>query len=256
MVAACLFATLLEHPASPARQALPDPWQRRVPMGLAMGATAVALVYSPWGRRSGAHLNPALTLTFWRLGKVAGWDAAFYVLAQFLGGLAGVGTAALVLEPWLGSPAVNYAATVPGVPGAAVAWVAEGAISFGLMLVVLTVSNSRRGGAWTGICAGLLVAVYIAAEAPLSGMSMNPARTLGSAVPGRTWTALWVYFTAPLLGMLAAAEGYRVARGSRAVRCAKLQHDTTQRCIFRCGYRLPAPVPDRPAPGSALESRR
>ena len=143
--------------------------------------TAVAIIYSPWGRRSGAHFNPAVTLTFWRLGKVAGWDAAFYIAAQFLGGVAGVGVA----RAWLGAPvahpAVHYAVTVPGPAGPLVALGAEIAISFVLMLVVLTVSNSRAA-ALTGLCSGLLVATYITLEAPLSGMSMNPARTLASAV--------------------------------------------------------------------------
>src|SRR5262245_24900971 len=84
MVSACLFTALLEHPSSPVRQTVMAPMLRRIPMGLAMGLTAVAIVYSPFGQRSGAHLNPALTLTFWRLGKVKPWDAAFYVAAQFV----------------------------------------------------------------------------------------------------------------------------------------------------------------------------
>ena len=70
MLSACLFVTLLEHPNSPVRQTVTDPFVRRIPMGLAMGLTAVGLIYSPWGQRSGAHLNPSVTLTFWRLGKV------------------------------------------------------------------------------------------------------------------------------------------------------------------------------------------
>jgi aquaporin Z len=67
-------------------------------------------------------------------------------------------------------------------------------------------------------------------------MSMNPARTLGSALPARVWTGLWVYFTAPLLGMLTGAELYR-AISRRGVACAKLHHQNRYRCIFRCGYR-------------------
>src|SRR5260370_16944185 len=90
MVSASVFTILLYHPASPALQALPEEFPRRVLMGLAMGLTAIGIVYSPWGKQSGAHLNPAVTLTFFRLGKVGPWDAAFYVIAQFAGGVAGV----------------------------------------------------------------------------------------------------------------------------------------------------------------------
>jgi glycerol uptake facilitator-like aquaporin len=88
MLSACAFTVLLYHPVSPVERAVESQVMRRVLMGLAMALTAVAIIYSPWGRRSGAHLNPAVTLTFWRLGKVAGWDAAFYIIAQFVGGLA------------------------------------------------------------------------------------------------------------------------------------------------------------------------
>ncbi len=237
MLSACLWATLLEHPASPIRQAIATAVVRRIPMGLAMGLTAVGLVYSPWGRRSGAHLNPAVTLTFWRLGKVAGWDAAFYAVAQFAGAIAGVSLAALLLGGALAVPEVGFAATVPGGGGAGGAFVAELAIALGLMAAVLGASNSARLAGFTGLFAGGLVAAYIVLEAPLSGMSMNPARTMGSAVPAGVWTGLWIYFTAPPLGMLVAAELYARLRGARRVRCAKLHHDAGQRCIFRCGYR-------------------
>jgi aquaporin Z len=104
------------------------------------------------------------------------------------------------------------------------------------MLVVLTVSNQRRFNAWTGLFAGCLVAAYIAVEAPLSGMSMNPARTFASALPAQLWTAFWIYLTAPPLGMLLAAECYVRFRGAHHVLCAKLHHQNTARCIFRCRY--------------------
>ena len=89
---------------------------------------------------------------------------------------------------------------------------------------------------FTGVIAGALVATFITLEAPLSGMSMNPARTFGSALPGRVWDALWIYFTAPPLGMLLASELYVRTRGAGAVICAKFHHHNNKRCIFNCGY--------------------
>lgn len=234
MISACGFGALLEHPASPARQAIDSAFVRRVWMGLAMGLTAIGLVYSPWGKQSGAHLNPSFTLTFFRLGKVKGRDAFFYILAQFVGGLAGVVFMSLVLGGVLAHPSVNYVVTVPGAGGIAFAFAAEIAITFILMFVVLRVSNHAHFANFTGLCAGVLVAAYITFEAPLSGMSMNPARTFGSAVPAHLWTAWWIYFTAPIIGMLAAAQVYLTKNHPRAIACAKLHHQNTKRCIF-CG---------------------
>src|SRR5919197_939923 len=109
MVSACLVTVIVEHPASPVRAAVPSALLRRALVGAAMGLTAITLIYSPWGQRSGAHFNPSVTLTFFRLGKVEGWDATFYVLFQFVGGMAGVLAAAAFLRDRLGDPAVNYA---------------------------------------------------------------------------------------------------------------------------------------------------
>jgi aquaporin Z len=237
MVSACLFVALFEHPWSPVRQQLADPFLRRALVGVAMGLTAVAIIYSPWGNRSGAHLNPAVTLTFWRLGKIAGWDALFYALAQFGGGVAGVVLSAAILGvPVIADASVNYAVTVPGDGGPLVALIAEVAISFGLMLAVLIVSNRPAINRYTGLAAGVLVATYVTVEAPLSGMSMNPARSLGSALPAQFWPDLWIYFVAPPLGMLLAAEVYLRSQPSRPVLCCKLHHDNPQRCIFHCAY--------------------
>jgi len=237
MVSACVFTVLLEHPGSPARQAIAGGDLRRLLIGLAMGLTAIALIYSPIGKRSGAHMNPAVTLAFWRLGKVAGWDALFYVLAQFVGGASGIALAIALLGSMLiGDPAVNYAVTVPVEGGRWLAFAAELTISAGLMLTVLIVSNRHALNRYTGLFAGALVAAYITFEAPLSGMSMNPARTLASALPASVWTDAWIYFVAPPLGMLAAAELYLLATGNRPVLCCKLHHENDSRCIFRCQY--------------------
>ena len=235
MISACAFGVLLFHPQSPAVNAIQDATMRRVLMGAAMGATAIAIIHSPWGKRSGAHVNPATTLAFFRLGKVRGWDALFYVVAQFAGGVVGTLAAVALLRPAVGAPEVNYVVT-RGEYGAGVAFAAEALITFLLMTVVLNASNSPRLSRWTGLFAGLLVMAYISVEQPFSGMSMNPARTFSSAFAARMWTALWVYFTAPPLGMLAAAELYKRTRGIGRVYCAKYHHRNTQRCIFNCEF--------------------
>ncbi len=232
MISACTFGALLEHPASSVRQALPDPFVRRMLMGIAMGATAIAIVYSPWGKRSGAHVNPAMTLTFFRLGKVAPIDAGFYVGAQFVGASAGVLVSAAALRGALAEPAVRYVATSPGADGIAAAFAAEIAMTFVLMTVVLIATNSRRLGPSTGLFCGALVALYITFEAPISGMSMNPARSLASAIPAGELGVVWIYFVAPPLGMLLAAEAYVRRRGAAAIDCAKLHHQNDERCIF------------------------
>ncbi|HUR94973.1 MAG TPA: aquaporin [Gemmatimonadales bacterium] len=235
MISACAFTVLLQHPASPVHAAIPDPFVRRLFTGIAMGSTAILLIYSPWGKQSGAHMNPAITLTFTRLGKVAPRDAAAYAAAQFVGGVGGVLIARTVFGRLLADPRVGYAATLPGRWGVLVAFAAEAGISCLLVLAVLSVSNHPRWAAFTGVCAGAMVACYITFEAPLSGMSMNPARTFGSALFAGDLSALWIYFTAPPLGMLGAAQLYLAWRGRQSIACAKLHHQNSKRCIF-CEY--------------------
>src|SRR5262245_29954222 len=233
MVSAAAFASLLFHPGSPVAAQIHDEQLRRLLMGLAMGLTAVAIIYSPWGQRSGAHMNPAITLTFLRLGKVNGGDVAGYIAAQFAGGFLGLAAVAIVLPRALADPSVNYVTTVPGPGGSAFAFAAEVVISFWMMLTVLVSSNDARLSRFTGLFAGSLVCLYIAIESPISGMSMNPARTLGSALWAWDFTGLWIYFTAPLVGMLAAAEAFVRFAGVHRVLCAKLQHGAGP-CLFGC----------------------
>ncbi len=236
MISACAFSVLLFHPGSFVTQSIGSAAVRRVLMGLAMGSTAVAIIFSPLGKRSGGHFNPAVTLTYLRLGTIEPWDAAFYTLFQFLGGIAGVLLASLALGKLLAHETVNYAVTVPGTSGTLAAFLAEAGISFLLMSTILRVSNDNRLARWTGVFAGILVATYISVESPISGMSMNPARTFGSASIAHLWTALWIYFTAPLIGMFFAAEVYKRHKKNPVVRCAKLHHHNNKRCIFRCNF--------------------
>jgi aquaporin Z len=235
MVSAGLVATALDSPRSPLHAWIASADLRRVIGGVAMGLTAIGLIYSPWGKRSGAHMNPAVTLAFLALGKIRARDAAFYVAAQFIGGLVGVLLVFGLLGDAFASQPVSFATTMPGRYGAAVAFVAEFAISFGLLFAVLYLAASRRFDRYAGVAAGLLVALYISVEAPLSGMSMNPARSLASAAPGALFDHLWIYFVAPPLGMLLAAMLFRRQESRRAAVCAKLVHDLTQPCIH-CGH--------------------
>ena len=232
MVSACVFGVLLFHPDSYFAEY--DTSLRNIPMGVAMGLTAVAIFKSPWGKRSGAHINPAATLAFYRLGKIAKCDAVLYVAAQFIGATAGVALSWMILGDTLAAPGVNFVATLPGADGLWAAFVAEFAITFLLMFAVLYAGNHSRFARFTPFVAGSLVAIYIAAEAPISGMSMNPARTFGSAIVGNMWTGWWIYFTAPPMAMLAAAEVYVRTRGLKRVFCAKIDHSGLARCIFDC----------------------
>lgn len=236
MVSACFFTTLLEYPGSPVNDILPNSFLRQALGGLAMALTLLLLIHSAWGKRSGAHMNPAMTLMFLRLGKIEPWDGIFYILFQFGGGLAGVVFSSLAIGPALAHPNVNFAATEPGVRGTVAAFLAELFISGLLATTILVTSNRKTLSRFTPYFAAALVAIYITFEAPFSGMSMNPARTLASAIPAHMFHALWIYFTAPPLAMLIAAELYRRVRSAQGVYCAKLHHNNQARCIFRCRY--------------------
>jgi aquaporin Z len=236
MISACAFTILLDSPALSLRSAIPDPFVRRVLIGFAMGATAILLIYSPLGRRSGAHMNPAITLTFLWLNKINSRDAAAYIAAQFLGGIGGILTIEIVAGMLAGDPTVRFAATLPGEYGGAVAFCAEVAISFLTMSVVLNSSNRKWLAPYTGLFCGILIPSYAIFESPISGFSQNPARSFASALGARQFTALWIYFTAPPLGMFAEAALYTWTRGLGQVHCAKINHAPGSRCIFRCEF--------------------
>ena len=234
MISASIFATMLEHYRSPLKELISDAVARRALMGAAMGLTAAAIIYSPLGARSGAHMNPSVTLAFARLGKIAPADAVCYILAQFAGGVLGMLVAYGALGNLLAEPAVEFVTTRPGSAGALAAAGGELFISFAMMSILLRVAAHPRLARWTGAVAASVVMLNVTFEAPLSGMSMNPARTFGPALLAGTFDSLWVYFLVPPLGMVAAAELFRWRRAGR-VPCAKLNHSLAVRCIF-CGH--------------------
>jgi aquaporin Z len=236
MISAGVFTALFECPGSFVHQAITHEEVRRAMIGVAMGATATGLIYSPWGKRSGAHMNPAVTITFLRLGKIPLRDALFYIVFQFFGGLVGVLLTALILGNFFTQPPVNYVATVPGPAGDLPAFLGELVIAFIMMGMIVYVSNEPAIAHFTGLFAGLLIMCYVTFEAPLSGFGMNPARTFASALPSGIWTAMWIYFTASPVGMLLAAQGYLLVKDPESIRCCKLHHRSDRRCIF-CGRR-------------------
>ena len=126
MFVTCVFATLLQHPASPVRHLVENPLLRRVLMGTAMGITIAGIVRSPWGKQSGGHFNPAITVTFYRLGKVEVLGPlVLRDCHEFVGAALGVCIARYGLLGALGDHAVRYAVTAPGIYGKGVAFAAE-----------------------------------------------------------------------------------------------------------------------------------
>lgn len=233
MMSACSFATLLEHPSSPVRQAIESPLTRRAMAGCAMALTAICLTYSSWGRRCGPHMNPGMTIGFLRLGRIGAWDAIYLIASQFIGATLGVALMWLIVRMLVRHPAVNYAATLPGTSLVA-AWFAEFCIAFVMMSTVMAVNKRPKLAPFTGCIAAALVATYITLEAPLSGMSLNPARTFGSAVFARTLSTFWLYSTAPVLGMLAGIELHRGLTTEHQKLCGKLTHSRAVACFMRC----------------------
>ena len=206
---ASLLTVFLEHPEFPLmRSALGDhPMLRRVPLGIILGGYITGVIYL-FGRRSGAHINPAVTWAFYRLGKIGFADSLFYTLAQFAGAITAAQIMKFALGDFYADPPIRYVVTEPAKwdESGAAAFAAEFFISFVLMLVCLVTANSSRLKKFLAPVVGFLIALYLIVETPYSGMSLNPARSFGSALAANEWRYLWIYFVAPTLAMLAAAE--------------------------------------------------
>jgi aquaporin Z len=169
-----------------------------------------------------------------RLGKIAPRMATGYVVAQFGGAI--LGAIAVRLLWGALAESVNDGATVPGPDGAIVAVVAEAAMTFVLVSVVLQFMRHPAVVRYTPLAASLLVAFFVTVEAPISGTSLNPARTLGPGLVAGVFTDLWVYFAGPVAGAIAAVS---LADGVNAafVPCAKLFHTDEFACHFHdCVY--------------------
>jgi aquaporin Z len=214
-------------------------------MGAIVAAGTFVIIRSPFGRRSGAHFNPALTAAYFSLGRIHRWDAFSYVMAHFFGGIAGVFFAHQLFGATLSDFPVRYVVTLPGRNGSMIAFLAEFITSFALMGVVLLATNHRRLARYTPVFVALVTVFYYMMSMSLSGYSVNPARSFSSALFARIWQGIWIYFIAPSFGMFAAATLYRNVAGVDRIYCAKIFHDFQSNCPFNCRI---AVLYDRPQP--------
>ncbi len=208
MISATGFVVLFEHPVFHVNTLIPSATVRRIFIGAAMGITAILLIYSKWGKQSGSHMNPAVTLANYSLNRISLVDTVGYILFQIMGASAAMFLLKILFANYISHPSVNYIITQPGKPGVAVAAFAEFSMSFIIFLMVMIISNSKLMK-YTGWFAGTFVFIFISIEAPLSGMSINPARSLGSAIAADSWGSFWLYIISPVAGMLLSAFLFR-----------------------------------------------
>ena len=177
-----------------------------VGVALAFAFVVIAMVYA-LGHLSGAHINPAVTLAFWSVRRFAGAEVLPYVAAQCGGAVA----ASLVLRAALGSVG-SAGATLPALPLPA-AFGVEWLLSFALMFVIMAVATDERvADGFAPLAVGLTVGFCALMGGPLTGASMNPARSFGPAAVAGLWRAHWLYWVAPITGMMTAARAYETLR--------------------------------------------
>ena len=213
MFGASLVTTQLRYRDAWLAQFVTAPLAQLAILGGAMFFVVLAIIYSPWGNKSGAHINPAVTLAMLRLGKIEPYDALFYILSQFIGGTLAVQLCGLFLGRGYTEVGTNYVMTRPGPAGSTAAFVAEWIITFVLMMTVFWALSDARREKFAGVFIAVLIGFYLVVEEPFSGMSLNPARSFASAFAAREWQDLWIYFVAPISAALVAAELFRWMTG-------------------------------------------
>lgn len=192
---------------SPVVRWLPDPWTRRLVTGLLFGSTGGLIATSWVGRVSGAHINPAVSLAFWWRGSFDRRHVPGYIAAQLVG--AALGSLPLLLWGRLGA-SVAYGATVPGVWGAWGAAAGEAATTLALVVGLFVFTGHRSLRRFTPLLMPVLYGIMVTIEAPVSGTSTNPARSLGPALVAWQWHGFWVYLVGPLVGTALGVLAFRL----------------------------------------------
>ncbi len=236
MFSLCTAGTLLYGYRSPLTRLRLTALTQSTIMGIVLATATFLIIQSPFGRRSGAHFNPALTLAYLSVGRVHRWDALWYILAQFTGGLAGVSLARLIFGTNLSDFPVQYVVTLPGRYGYAAAFLSEFLASLFGMIVVLVSSNSKRLSPYSPIIVATMTVLYFTLFRPLSTYSVNPARSFSSALFAHLWQGMWIYFIAPSLGTITAIVLYKKVAGPERLYCAKVFHDLRSTCPFDCRF--------------------
>ncbi len=202
MAAAALAVIVFEYPGFSFHHYFQSPLLRRFLIGLVIGITALYILNSSFGKKSGAHINPAVTLIQYRLGNISAINAIFYAIFQCLGGAAGVYLVYLILPKYMSHPSVNFVVTQPSSAGIIIAFILEFLISFILIAVVLYSNIKKQLNKYTASFVAILLLIFITFESPYTGTSLNPARTFASAIVSGEWNSFWLYCIAPILGML------------------------------------------------------
>ena len=202
MFFAGLADVVINHPGLPIQQHFHLAIIRRFFIGLCMGLTALYILNSPFGKKSGAHINPSVTIVQYRLGNITSMNAIFYVLFQFIGGSLGMYLIYLLFPHLIPHPAINFIVTQPSDAGVVLAFAFEFIISFLLITTVLYSNTNKQLSRYTAYFVAILITLFITFEAPYSGMSMNPARTFASAIVSGEWKSFWLYCIAPPAGMI------------------------------------------------------
>jgi aquaporin Z len=212
------------------KELVPSEGARRLVTGFLFGTTGALIALSPIGDRSGAHLNPVVTLAFQLMGKLDLRTTVGYIIAQLSGAI--LGTLPLLLWGTVGK-SVAFGATLPG-SGYAIETVLIGeAITTFVMVTLLCVFlGFHRVRPFTPAMFPFLYAVMVPLEAPISGTSTNPARSLGPALVSGHWEGWWIYWVGPLIGSIAACLACSLL--AKRITVAKLYHfDSDRDMLFR-----------------------